>query len=82
MEKTFDICLVAEVWVIHRNHIVKGTVSKVWYTKFIDPVDLEAVVESEWDFVCDADGKRIDSFRKKDLFLKKEDLISSLWENS
>ena len=78
MEKTFDIVLWAEVWVIHRNHNVKNTVSKVRYTKFIDPVDLEAVVESEWYFVCDAEGKRIDSFRKKDLFLKKEDLLRSL----
>ena len=78
MEKTFEIGLGAEVWVIHSNHIEKGTVSKVWYTKFISPVDYESVVESEWYFVCDADGKRIDSLRKKDLFLKKEDLISSL----
>ena len=78
METTFDIGLGAEVWVIHRNHIVKGTVSKVWYTKFISPVDLVSVVESEWYFVCDADGKRIDSFRRKELFLKKEDLLSSL----
>ena len=78
MEKTFDIGLGVEVWVIHRNHIVKGTVSKVWYTKFISLVDLESVVESEWYFVCDADGKRIDSFRKKDLYLNKKDLLSSL----
>ena len=78
MEKTFDIGLGAEVWVIHSNHIEKGTVSKVWYTKFISPVDLVSVVESEWYFVCDADGGRIDSFRRKDLFLKKEDLLSSL----
>ena len=78
MEKTFDIGLGAEVWVIHRNHIVKGTVSKVWYTKFISPVDYESVVESEWYFVFDADGKRIDSFRKKDLYLNKKDLLSSL----
>lgn len=78
MEKTFDIGLGAEVWVIHSNHIVKGTVSKVWYTKFISPVDYESVMESEWYFVCDADGKRIDSFRKKDLYLNKKDLLSSL----
>ena len=78
MEKTFEIGLGAEVWVIHSNHIVKGTVSKVWYTKFIDPVALESVVESEWYFGCEADGKRMDSFRKKDLFLKKEDLLRSL----
>ena len=78
MEKTFDIGLGAEVWVIHSNHIEKGTVSKVWYTKFISPVDLVSVVESEWYFVCDADGGRIDSFRRKDLFLKKEDLLRSL----
>ena len=78
MEKTFDIGLGADVWVIHSNHIVKGTVSKVWYTKFISPVDYESVVESEWYFVCDADGKRIDSFRKKDLYLNKKDLLSSL----
>ena len=78
MEKIFDIGLGTEVWVIHRNHIVKGTVSKVWYTKFISPVDYESVVESEWYFVCDADGKRIDSFRKKDLYLNKKDLLSSL----
>ena len=78
MEKTFDIGLGAEVWVIHSNHIVKGTVSKVWYTKFISPVDYESVVESEWYFVCDADGKRIDSLRKKDLYLNKKDLLSSL----
>lgn len=78
MEKTFEISLGAEVWVIHSNHIEKGTVSKVWYTKFISPVDYESVVESEWYFVCDADGKRIDSFRRKDLFLKKEDSLKSL----
>lgn len=78
MEKTFEIGLGAEVWVIHSNHIEKGTVSKVWYTKFISSVDYESVVESEWYFVCDADGKRIDSFRRKDLFLKKEDLLASL----
>ena len=78
MEKTFEIGLGAEVWVIHSNHIVKGTVSKVWYTKFISPVDYESVVESEWYFVCDADGKRIDSFRKKDLYLNKKELLSSL----
>ena len=78
MEKTFDIGLGAEVWVIHSNHIVKGTVSKIWYTKFISPVDLVAVVESEWYFVCDTDGKGIDSFRKKDLYLNKKDLLSSL----
>ena len=78
MEKTFEIGLGAEVWVIHSNHIVKGTVSKVWYTKFISPVDLVSVVESVWYFVCDADGGRIDSFRRKDLFLKKEDLLRSL----
>ena len=78
MEKTFDIGLGVEVWVIHRTHIVKGTVSKVWYTKFISPVDYESVVESEWYFVCDADGKRIDSFRRKDLYLNKKDLLSSL----
>ena len=78
MEKAFDIGLGAEVWVIHSNHIEKGTVSKVWYTKFISPVDYESVVESEWYFVYDADGKRIDSFRRKDLYLKKEDLLSSL----
>ena len=78
MEKTFDIGLGAEVWVIHSNHIEKGTVSKVWYTRFISPVDYESVVESERYFVCDADGKRIDSFRKKDLYLNKKDLLSSL----
>ena len=78
MEKIFEIGLGAEVWVIHSNRIVKGTVSKVWYTKFISPVDYESVVESEWYFVCDADGKRIDSFRRKELFLKKEDLLKSL----
>ena len=78
MEKTFEIGLGAEVWVIHSNHIVKGTVSKVWYTKFISPVDYESVVESEGYFVFDADGKRIDSFRKKDLYLNKKDLLSSL----
>ena len=78
MEKTFEIGLGAEVWVIHSNHIVKGTVSKVWYTKFISPVDYESVVESEWYFVCDADGKRIDSLRKKDLYQNKKDLLSSL----
>ena len=78
MEWTFDIGLGAEVWVIHRNHIVKGTVGKVWYSKFISPVDFESVEESEWYYVFDADGKRIDSFRKKELYLKKEDLLKSL----
>ena len=78
MEKAFDIGLGAEVWVIHSNHIVKGTVSKVWYTKFISPVNFETIVESEWYTVCDQDKKKIDSFRKEDLFLCKADLLNSL----
>ena len=78
MEKTFDINIGTEVWVMHRNRIVTGTVSKVWYTKFISPLDYESILESEWYTVCAADKKRIDSFRRKDLFLKKADLLKSL----
>ena len=78
MEKTFDINIGTEVWVMHRNRIVTGTVSKVWYTKFISPLDYESILESEWYTVCDADNNKIDSFRKESLFLNKEDLLKSL----
>lgn len=78
MEKTFDINIGTEVWVMHHNRIVTGTVSKVWYTKFISPLDYESILESEWYTVCDADNNKIDSFRKESLFLNKEDLLKSL----
>ena len=78
MEKTFDIAIGQEVWLMHKDHAVCGTLTKVWYTKFISPVNFETIVESEWYTVCDQDKKKIDSFRKEDLFLSKADLLKSL----
>ena len=78
MEKTFDIAVGSTVWLMHKNRAVTGTVTKAWYTKFISPVNFETIVESEWYTVCDQDNKKIDSFRKEDLFLSKEDLLKSL----
>ena len=37
--------------------------------KFISPVDYESIVESEWYTVCDAEGKKMDTFRKESLFI-------------
>lgn len=78
MEKTFDIAIGQEVWLMHKDRAVCGTITKVWYTKFISPVNFETIVESEWYTVCDQDNKKIDSFRKEDLFLSKEELLKSL----
>ena len=63
---------------MHKNRAVSGTVTKVWYTRFISPVDYETIVDSEWYTVCDAENKKIDSFRKGTLFLNKEELLKSL----
>lgn len=82
MKKTFDFSIGREVWVMHDNHIVCGTVCKAWCTKFISVLDYETIEESECYTVCDADKKRIDSFSKQSLFLKKEDLINYLRINS
>jgi hypothetical protein len=78
MEKSFDIAIGQEVWLMHKDRAVCGTVTKVWYTKFISPVDYKSIVESEWYTVCDQDKKKIDSFRKENLFLSKGDLLKSL----
>lgn len=78
MEKTFDIPVGTTVWLMHKNRAISGTVTKAWYTKFISPVDYETIVDSEWYIVCDAENKKIDSFRKETLFLSKEDLLKSL----
>ncbi len=78
MEKTFDIAIGQEVWLMHKDRAVCGMVTKVWYTKFISPVNYETMIESEWYTVCDKDKKKIDSFRKEDLFLSKADLLKSL----
>lgn len=78
MEKTFDIAIGQEVWLMHKDRAVCGTVTKVWYTKFISPVDYKSIVESERYTVCDQDKKKIDSFQKEDLFMSKGDLLKSL----
>jgi hypothetical protein len=78
MEKTFDIAVGSTVWLMHKDRVVSGVVSKIWYTKFISPLDYESIVESEWYTVCDADNKKIDSYRKESLFPRKEDLVNSL----
>jgi len=78
MEKTFDIAVGNTVWLMHKNRAISATVTKVWYTKFISPVDYETIVESEWYTVCDAENNKIDSFRKEVLFPTKQDLIESL----
>ena len=31
MEKTFDIAIGQEVWLMHKDRVVCGTVTKVWY---------------------------------------------------
>ena len=78
MEKTFEIPVGTTVWLMHKNRAISGTVTKVWYTRFISPVDYETIVDSEWYTVCDAENKKIDSFRKETLFLSKEELLKSL----
>ena len=78
MEKTFEIPVGTTVWHMHKNRAISGTVTKVWYTRFISPVDYETIVDSEWYTVCDAENKKIDSFRKETLFLSKEELLKSL----
>ena len=78
MEKTFEIPVGTTVWLMHKNRAISGTVTKVWYTKFISPVDYETIVDSEWYTVSDAENKKIDSFRKETLFLSKEELLKSL----
>ena len=78
MEKTFEIPVGTTVWLMHKNRAITGTVTKAWYTRFISPVDYETIVESEWYTVCDAENKKIDSFRKESLFLNKENLLKSL----
>ena len=78
MEMTFDIAVGQEVWLMHKDRAVRGTVTKVWHTKFISPTNFTSIIESEWYTVCNQDKKKIDSFRKEDLFLSKEDLLKSL----
>lgn len=78
MEKTFELSVGDRVWLMQKNRTTVGTVTNAWYTRFISPVDFSSIVESEWYTVCDADGKRIDTFRKESLFQTKEDLIKTL----
>ena len=77
MKKVFDIKPGDTVWVMHNNIAVSGTVVKIWYTKFISPVDYETIGENELYYVS-ANGKKIGDYTRKEIFNTKEDLLKSL----
>lgn len=77
MKKIFDINPGDMVWFMYEDKPTIGFVEKVWSNTFIDPVDCEAVCDSEKYFVKINDNV-IDTYEKKDLFVDKQSLIKSL----
>ena len=78
MEKHFDFKIGDQVWLIHDNRAVCGTIAEVWYTKFISCLDYESIEESEAYYVSVNDKRLYDTYRKKQLFFTKADLKKSL----
>lgn len=77
MEKEFAFNLGDQVWLMHNNGAVCGSIATMFYVKNVSCVDYKTVAENERYYVS-VNGKSIGDYDKKDLFRTKEELINSL----
>lgn len=77
MEKEFAFNLGDQVWLMHNDGAVCGSIAKMFYVRTVSCVDYETVSDNERYYVS-VNGKCIGDFEKKDLFETKGDLLKSL----
>ena len=77
MEKEFAFNLGDQVWLMHNNGAVCGSIAQMFYVKNTSCVDYHTVSDNERYYVS-VNGKSIGDYDKKDLFWTKEELINSL----
>lgn len=77
MEKEFAFNLGDQVWLMHNDGAVCGSIAKMFYVRTVSCVDYETVSDNERYYVS-VNGKCIGDFEKKGLFETKGDLLKSL----
>ena len=78
MEKEFAFNLGDQVWLMHDNGVVCGTIDGMFYVKVVSCVDFTKVSDNEKYYVS-VNGKRIhEDYVAKKLFETKEELLASL----
>jgi len=77
MVKEFKKSIGDEVWVMHNNFPIQGTIRKIWYTKFTSYTDFEDVTESEFYSVYYQD-KKLGDYTLKEMFDTKDELLKTL----
>lgn len=76
--KEFAFNLGDQVWLMHDNGVVCGTIDAMFYVKVVSCVDYTTVSDNEKYYVS-VNGKRIhEDYVAKKLFETKEELLASL----
>ena len=77
MKKVFDIKPGDQVWIMCNNIAEQVTVSKIWYSKFINILNYETVEESLYYYLV-SNGTLLGNYSPDQIFKTKEDLLKSL----
>lgn len=77
MEKEFAFNLGDQVWLMHNDGAVCGSIAKMFYVRTVSCVNFETVSDNERYYVS-VNGKCIGDYDKKDLFGTKGALLESL----
>lgn len=77
MEKEFERKPGDMVWVMHENKAVCGRIKSIFFCHGISCVDFRTICENE-EYTVFVGDKSIGSFKLKDMFSTKEELIESL----
>ncbi len=77
MEKEFAYNIGDQVWLMHNNGVVCGSIAKMFYVKNVSCVDFETVSDNERYYVS-VNGKCMGDYKKNQLFETKVDLLKSL----
>lgn len=77
MEKEFERKSGDMVWVMHENKAVCGCIKSIFFCQGISCVDFRTIDGNE-EYTVFVGDKSIGSFKLKDIFSTKEELIESL----
>ena len=77
MKKVFDIKPGDQVWIMCNNIAEQVTVSKIWYSTFINILNYETVEENLYYYLV-SNGTLLGNYSPDQIFKTKEDLLKSL----
>ncbi len=77
MTKTFDYNIGDEVWIMKDNKAQRCTITEMFYHDFISIVGLTRDSEESYTLSI-GDNKLQDSFKSRDFYRTKEELLKSL----